>query len=296
MTHDRFIEIDVAKGFAVVLMMCFHYFYLGKHMGIFDANTSSGWLFMFAKIAHTIFILTSGANLAISTSGKTPTKYIPKKIKRGLYLVVVGLFISYFTKIEFGDNYVRFGILHFLGVATILSSFVMKSPTLTYLFAGIILIFHGLLTYTNLKDTFISVCDKNPLTCFISGIMNTKYNALDHFSLVPYLGVFLLGSGIAFTCYKINTVKEDMANLEDVGIVSLTGDWKNSDNRAGDNRRNVKFLGLLDNHKDNILVKMISWVGQRSMMFYITHFVVLYCLFKLILMKRSNNIDVIDIE
>jgi uncharacterized membrane protein len=304
MTHDRFIEIDVAKGFAVVLMMCFHYFYLGKHMGVFDANTSSGWLFMFAKVAHTIFILTSGANLAISTSGKTPTEYIPKKIKRGLYLVVIGLFISYFTKIEFGDNYVRFGILHFLGVATILSSFVMKSPTLTYLFAGIILLFHGLLTYTNLKDQFVDICDKNPLTCFISGIMNTKYNSLDHFSLVPYLGVFLLGSGIAFTCYKINTVQEDMANLEDVGIVSLTGDWKNknSDNHnidsAGD-MRNVKFLGLLDNHKDSVIVKIVSWVGQRSMMFYITHFVVLYCLFKLILMTRANNIldvNILDVD
>ena len=294
MTHDRFVEIDVAKGFAVLLMIFFHYFYLGKHMNIFDANTSSGWLFAFAKIAHTTFILASGANLAISTSNKSPSEYLPKKIKRGLYLVVIGLFISYFTKIEFGDNYVRFGILHFLGVATILSSFLMKSPTLTYLFAGLILLFHGLLKNTNLKDKFINVCENNPLTCFISGVMNTKYNTLDHFSLVPYLGVFLLGSGIAFTCYKIKTVKDEMTSLDSAGIVSLTDEWKNKNiQNPTDSKiitRKINALGLFDNYKDNAVVKIVSWIGRRSMMFYITHFIALYCMFKLISIKRANDI------
>jgi uncharacterized membrane protein len=284
---ERFVEIDFAKGVAVLLMIVFHYFYLGKHMNILNANTSTGWLHIFAKFAHTTFILASGANLAISTSGKTPSEYLPKKLKRGLYLVVIGLFISYFTKVEFGDKYVRFGILHFLGVATILSSFLMKSPVLTYLFAGLILVFHMLLKHTKIKDLFMNVCGKNPLMCFISGIMNTKYNALDHFSLIPYLGVFLLGGGIAFSCYKINTVKEEMANLEEVGIISLTDNWQNKETSAA-SRRKFKFLGFLDNYKDNPLVSMVSWIGQRSMMFYITHFIVLYCLFKLVEMKRVD--------
>lgn len=289
---EKFVEIDFAKGIAVLLMIVFHYFYLGKHMNILNANTSTGWLHIFAKIAHTTFILASGANLAISTSGKTPSEYLPKKIKRGLYLVVIGLFISYFTKVEFGDKYVRFGILHFLGVATILSSFLMKSPVLTYLFAGLILIFNILLKHTKIRDNFMNLCSKNPLMCFISGIMNTKYNSLDHFSLIPYLGVFLLGGGIAFTCYKINTIKEEMANLEEVGIVSLTDKWQNEDNNSSvENRRNFKFLGFLDNHKNNPLVSMVSWIGQRSMLFYITHFIVLYCLFKLVEIKKANNIE-----
>jgi fucose 4-O-acetylase-like acetyltransferase len=80
-----------------------------------------------------------------------------------------------------------------------------------------------------------------------------------------------------------------MANLEEVGIVSLTDKWKNKENSAM-SRRKFKFLGFLDKYKENPLVSMVSWIGQRSMLFYITHFIVLYCLFKLVEMKRANSI------
>ena len=119
---EHYIEIDVAKGCAVLLMMFFHYFYLGKHMNILNVNTDSGLLYLCAKLAHTTFIIASGMNLAISTSGKSSDDYVPKKVKRGLYLFGIGLIISYLTQIEFGDSNVKFGIMHFLGFATIIST------------------------------------------------------------------------------------------------------------------------------------------------------------------------------
>jgi uncharacterized membrane protein len=267
----RFIEIDVAKGIAVLFMMFFHYFYLGKHMNVVNANTDSGLLYLCAKIAHTTFIIASGMNLAISTSGKSSQEYIPKKVKRGLYLLAVGLIISYFTKIEFGDSYVKFGIMHFIGIATILSIFVMKVPILTYFISAGILLIHVLLKTPSIKNRFFEVCEKNPFMCFISGIMNLKYNSLDHFSLIPYLGYFLLGSAIAFTCYKIKNVENDL-----------------SQESNNDNGRKIEGFGFLDKYQDNSIVKGLAWVGQRSMMFYIVHFTILYCIFKIIQINRSN--------
>mgnify|MGYP002623713018 CR=1 FL=1 len=79
---ERFIEIDLAKGIAVLLMMFFHYFYLGKHMNILNTDVNSGILHLIAKMAHTTFIIASGMNLAISTSGKSSKDYIPKKVQR----------------------------------------------------------------------------------------------------------------------------------------------------------------------------------------------------------------------
>lgn len=272
----RFIEIDVAKGGAVLLMMFFHYFYLGKHMNVVNANTDSGLLYLCAKLAHTTFIIASGMNLAISTSGKTSKEYIPKKVKRGLYLLAVGLIISYLTKIEFGDSYVKFGIMHFMGIATILSTFVMKVPILTYVISAGILLIHILLKTPSIKNRFFEVCEKNPFMCFISGIMNLKYDSLDHFSLIPYLGYFLLGSAIAFTCYKIKNVENELS--QEV----------NYNYNYDDNGRKIEALGFLDKYQDNPIVKGLAWVGKRSMMFYVVHFTILYCIFKIIQINRSN--------
>jgi uncharacterized membrane protein len=280
----RFIEIDVTKGIAVLLMMFFHYFYLGKHMNVVNANTDSGLLYLCAKIAHTTFIIASGMNLAISTSGKKSEEYIPNKVKRGLYLLAVGLIISYFTKIEFGDSYVKFGIMHFLGIATILSSFVIKVPILTYVISGGILLIHILLKTPSIKNKFFEVCEKNPFICFISGIMNLKYDSLDHFSLIPYLGYFLLGSAIAFTCYKIKNVDND---LSEINNNNNNNNYNNYNNDSNDDRK-IEGLGFLDQYKDNPIVKGLAWVGKRSMMFYVVHFTILYCVFKIIQINRSN--------
>ena len=291
----RFIEIDVAKGIAVCLMMFFHYFYLGEHMNILDVDTSTGILHLCAKLAHTTFIIASGANLVISTSGKTFKEYIPKKIKRGLYLVAVGLIISYLTKIEFGESYVKFGIMHFMGTATILSSFLLKWPTLIMILSSGILLLDYMLKYVKgIKERFYGVCEKNSFACFIAGIMNLKYDTLDHFSLIPYLGYFLLGGAIAFTCYKIHTVKEEMANLEDVQINKWENKWENKNNldegeRKGITRR-FAFLEIFDKFKDNIVIETLGWIGKRSLMFYIIHFIILYCLFKIMQITKADRI------
>ena len=273
----RFIEIDVAKGIAVMLMMFFHYFYLGKHMNVLDINTDSGFVYLTAKLAHMTFIIASGMNLALSTSGKSSEEYIPKKVKRGLYLLAVGLIISYLTKIEFGDSYVKFGIMHFMGTALILSSFLMKVPILTYIISAVILLIHILLKTPSIKNKFLGICEQNPFMCFIGGIMNIKYTSLDHFSLIPYLGYFLLGSAIAFTCYKIKIVNNELNGLNE----------KNGNNE--DNRR-FPIMGILDKYSDNPIVKGITWVGKRSMMFYVVHFTILYCIFKIIQINRSERI------
>jgi uncharacterized membrane protein len=287
----RFVEIDVAKGMAVILMMFFHYFYLGKHMNIFSVDTSTGFLHASAKIAHTTFIIASGANLAISTANKSPKDYVPKKTKRGLFLVAVGLIISYLTNIEFGDLYVKFGILHFMGTATILSSFLMRVPLLVFATSFGILMLHCLLNFTSgFRDSFYNVCQKNPFLCFVTGIMNLKYTSVDHFSLIPNLGYFLLGSTIAFTLYKINVVQTELNeinNLENQEVLQ--------NNMAHNNQsyipveRKYKWLGFLDQHKDTMLIKGLAWVGKRSLMFYVTHFIILYCIFKIIQINRIQD-------
>jgi len=263
---NRFLEIDLAKGAAVMSMMMFHYFYLGNYMNVHHFNTNVGILKGLAKFAHTTFILASGANLAISIHNKLPKKYIPKKTKRGLFLLATGLIISFLTKQEFGEHYVKFGILHFLGSATILSTFIIKLPIVVACTSIAILVIHMLLSSEfAFKSQFNELCSKNPLFCFIGGIMNVKYEAMDHFSLIPNLGYFLMGASIAFVLYKINVVQKELEEIDNTPVT-----------------RNYKWLGYFDKYRENPIIRAIGWVGKRSLLFYVTHFVILYCVFKII--------------
>ena len=129
-----------------------------------------------------------------------------------------------------------------------------------------ILLLHILLTYNfAFKNQFNNLCQNNPFMCFISGIMNVKYYSMDHFSLIPYLGYFLLGSSLAFVLYRINVVQKELNEIDNKPV-----------------ERKYKWLGYFDQYKDNPIVKIIGWVGKRSLLFYVTHFIILYCIFKII--------------
>ena len=129
-----------------------------------------------------------------------------------------------------------------------------------------ILLLHVLLTSNfAFKNQFNNVCQNNPFMCFISGIMNIKYYSMDHFSLIPYLGYFLLGSSLAFVLYRINVVQKELNEIDNKPV-----------------ERKYKWLGYFDQYKDNPVVKIIGWIGKRSLLFYTTHFIILYCIFKII--------------
>lgn len=248
----RFIEIDFLKGLAIISMVIFHYFYLSTQMKIKTYNCRNGILKWLAKFAHLTFITVSGLNLAISTSNKKKSNFIKHKLKRGLHLIIIGLIISYLTKIEFGSLFVKFGIMHFIGTATIISSFYADLPNFSMILSLVIFLMSGILSVTKIKYKFLNFCSKSPLFCFIMGIFNVKYNSMDHFSIIPYLGYFSLGIGLAYVLYNVKQKS-----------------------------RKFSFLGFIEKYKNNKIIKMISWLGKNSLSIYTIHFLALWAYFKI---------------
>jgi len=261
--NTRFIEIDFIKGLALITMVIFHFFFLSGQMNIKSYN--SPILPLLAKFAHYTFITMAGLNMATSIAGKDKKTYRLRKMKRGLQLIVLGLIISYATKLEFGDKYVKFGIMHFIGTATIVGSFYANIPWVSLIIAIVIFLVHILLVNGGLRTHFYEFCSNNPFFCFVSGILNIKYNSIDHFSIIPFLGVFSLGIVFAHILYKI---KDGNKNIE------------KNDNNTPKLTRKYKFLGILDKYKDNVIVKNICWLGQRSLEIYVIHFVLFWAYFK----------------
>lgn len=241
----RFLEIDLAKGIAVTLMVIFHFFFLSRYMNIYPYIINRGLLYYFAKIAHYIFIFMVGINLAITNQkyrDKTKLQRFNKQFKRGIFLLGGGMIISIVSYIAFGDLYVKFGILHFLGVSIILSQIFIDSDILLGTTAISVLLLYYILQL--MPNSMFYTCWNYPMLCFISGIKNVKYSSLDHFSIIPYFSIICFGIIIGNNIYK---------------------DGKS---------RNMKMLNKIDNN--NTFIRSIGVLGKYSLQIYFVHILVIY--------------------
>ena len=122
----RYVEIDILKGIAVICMVLFHIFYYANNFGYKEFNYNSISFISLAKIAQIIFIICVGINLALAKKASDYKKeskedYILKSIKRILKLAFYAISMSIFTYIVFGDNYIKFGILHFIALSSLIT-------------------------------------------------------------------------------------------------------------------------------------------------------------------------------
>ena len=219
----RNVTIDVIKGIAVILMVVFHYFYLANEMVAANYNVGSGILKAMAKIAHITFIIMVGVNLKRSYDkwkkrGETAIFY-QNQIRRSVTLLAGAILISYFSKQAFGENYVKWGILHFLGTQILFTQYFTDSSSATLLQMGALIEFLDLFTHYN-RNMFYNMCDTNPMTCFISGILNLQYNALDHFSILGFMGKIFLGMYLGDS---IDWDKWDIGNNSITKVLSWLG-------------------------------------------------------------------------
>lgn len=259
----RFYEIDTLKGIAVILMVIFHFFYLVSKMEIKDINTRCGPLYASAKTAHCLFIFLVGVNLAISykkfkeknredfenDKNKYYSKYLSKTFKRIAVLVVAAASVSILSYLAFKNLYVKFGIFHFIAAAVLLTTPIVGSKYLSLTLSAIIGLLYTIFNSGKMRNFTSIACHKSPIFCFITGIFNTKFSSLDHFSLVPYLGLVAFGIFIGNTLYtdkeRLFLKKEDSKKIDD-------------------------FF-----EKDEILGSL-NLMGKYSFQIYFIHFIVFY--------------------
>jgi uncharacterized membrane protein len=170
----RYGEIDILRAVAIALMVLFHLVYdLKEFVGVNVDYQASPWFFV-GKTAALLFIFISGLSSGLSRS----------PIRRGLKVLFCGMVVTVVTYLFMKEEYVRFGILHFLGVAMILYPCFSRcsSRTLWGLVGSFALLgfwFKGQVLRTSL---FL------PL-----GLMYDGFSSIDYYPLFPYLAVTILG-------------------------------------------------------------------------------------------------------
>ena len=248
----RYECIDILKGVAVIFMIIFHIFYFPNQYGFKEFNYDTDTLNLIARIAQIIFITGVGINIYLSyKNSKTKEDFYEKQLKRIFKLLAFAVFITVFSYFIFGDKFVKFGILHFMAIASLLLMLFVNNQKAIIGIIFVALILKVLINQD--PNMFLFVPKK---LAFITGFYSS-YSSVDHFSIIPWITYVCAGLLIA------KYASEKKINPPQI----------------------YKTL------KETKLVKGVQWCGKKSLEIYIIHWIVLYVFFAHIYPKlKTNNI------
>ena len=170
----RYGEIDVIRAAAIMLMVLFHLVYDLREFAGVNIDYQAPLWFSIGKVSALLFIFISGLCSGFS---RFP-------VRRGIKVLSYGMLITGVTYLFMKDEYVRFGILHFLGVAMILSGVLIKLSSWTlWGIAGS----SALLGFW-FKGQIVKTSLLLPVGLFYSG-----FRSMDYYPLFPYLAVTIIG-------------------------------------------------------------------------------------------------------
>lgn len=170
----RIDEIDFFRGIAVILMVIFHIvFDLNFYLGL-PVSFSSGFWFYEGKTSALMFIFLAGISVNLSKNA----------LLRGIKIFSLGMLITFITYLIDKSMYVKFGILHFIGLSYLFSYFFKKKDVPFLVATAFLSILIGI--YFN--SIFVGYKFLFPL-----GLIYKDFSSLDYYPVFPYLGVFLFG-------------------------------------------------------------------------------------------------------
>ncbi len=244
----RFWEVDLLRGTAVIMMVVFHFIYDLDYLNIFSANLSSGFWFFFARITAGLFILLVGVSLSLSTSrsevrGERDRIFIGL-LKRGLWIFALGMMVTAATYLLVEDEFIVFGILHFIGLSIILSyPFLTLSPRALNLVFAAAAIAAGVYLQSRSYPF--------PWLLWL-GLAPEDFYTLDYVPLLPWFGVVLIGiflGQVLYRGYERRFPLPDLSGLSLPGALCLLG-------------RNSLFIYLI--HQPLIVASLIL-IGYASL-------------------------------
>jgi uncharacterized membrane protein len=187
--RERFWEIDILRGVAVIAMVLYHFSYdLAYFVGLFDVGFfRSGVGLNIGRMIGGTFIFLAGLSLTLSY-GRAVVSQPPggtlfwKYLRRGLRIFSYGLLITLFTWIFVPNEMIVFGVLHLIG-ASIVLAYPFLRLRLVNAALGLICIAVGLYLH--------DFSTTHPWLAWMG--IRPNFFMLDYWPIFPWFGVMLLG-------------------------------------------------------------------------------------------------------
>jgi len=199
-SSQRFIELDIFRGFAILFMIILHLFWDLDYFGILPLNKN---FYSLNIIVPVMFFLLVGICQAVNNNKykNQPKKMYLRTIQRGLWVLNLGMLFTLLTTIILPDRPIMFGVLHCIGCCIILSTPFVKFKSATNILVTTLIIITGISI-----GAFFTI--ENPsIFQLAAGIhqSNIGQHTIDYFPVLPWLGVCLLGIALGNILYKENT-------------------------------------------------------------------------------------------
>ncbi|VVB68501.1 Uncharacterised protein [Candidatus Norongarragalina meridionalis] len=181
---SRLWKLDFCRGAAVIAMLAFNWQAALDFFGLrsFDYSQGFWWWFARATVAAFVFIAGFSMWLAVEKHGNGWA------IKRGVMLFTLGLAITLATWVFVRQSFVVFGVLHLIGLSTIITIPFLKMPRNAVLLSVIAAITAGV--------TLSTVTVGFPWLVWL-GFIPAGFSSIDYEPLLPWFGVFLAGLWVA---------------------------------------------------------------------------------------------------
>ncbi len=194
--------IDNTRGIAFIFMFIQHIFYFYDVSTYYKTEYSKNELIQISgSIARNLFIFLAGVSLVLNYK-KNKNSFIKNKFKRNMEILFHSLIITIITYLLYPEFYIRFGILHFIAIASFLGSVIVPYPN-TYLIFIILFLFIKPPKINSFIDT-------------ITGA-SVNYNMMDWFPLFNWLPLFILGM---YFIEKIDIKKFDVVENSFLSFLS----------------------------------------------------------------------------
>jgi uncharacterized membrane protein len=182
---------------AITMMVVYHVVYDVDFLapGLGPDPLEGGWGLV-PEATASLFLLLAGVSFTISDArarsrGLTGSRLLARHARRAMVVIGAGMVVTGATLLAIPERYVRFGILHSIGVSLLLAPVIARlgrwcAPV------GVAVIATGVAISPLRSDT---------PGLFVLGVRPSGHQTVDYWPLLPWLGVFTLGIALGRVLY-----------------------------------------------------------------------------------------------
>lgn len=181
----RLIEIDALRGLAVLCMVGFHFAMNGLLLGLWQFEPYQFPSLFFVRLGQFLFLGLVGVSVFLSSRG------FKGQSLRGLKIFGCGLLVTVGTYLVFPEDYVRFGVLHLIGISVPVVA-LFKGKEFWALPAAAFFYALSFVLPLFLQGSVLGI----PF-----GLPPEHFSSLDYFPIFPWMAVPLVGLWVGSKLY-----------------------------------------------------------------------------------------------